>query len=160
MHTRYLIIALLVFASCSGNGQAVPANKKQKSKSKPSSGFSDTIRISFPAAVFYNPDSLQLEKIKAGTDSMIYESMIHDCFYQMRNARSVLKQYYPQVEIVLVSNARFLLFNKKAGEKECIDLDANNDPCGIYLTDGNQSPRFTDMTNIDTELGLYFTGNK
>ena len=31
------------------------------SKTKPGSSFSDTIEINLPSAIFYNPDSMQLE---------------------------------------------------------------------------------------------------
>src|ERR1051325_10946374 len=69
---------------------------KDTIRRKPPSSFSDTLIIHFPAAVFYNPDSFQLKKIKGITPKNEYESMEHDCFYQMRNARMVLKKYWPQ----------------------------------------------------------------
>ena len=42
-------------------------------------------------------------------------------------------------------------------EKNTIDLNTQNDPCGILLFDGRQAPRLVDMTNIETELGFYFS---
>ena len=126
-------------------------------RTKPSSSYSDTVEIILSSAVFYNPDSLQLEKIKAVTDAGVFESTIHEFFYQMRNSRMVLRKYYPHIEIREVKNARYLLFKKTDGLKELIDLNDKNDPFGIFLFDGRHSPRLVDMTNIESELGFYFS---
>jgi len=125
-------------------------------KTKPPSSYPDTVEIVLPSAVFYNADSLQLNKIKAVTDPRIFESTMHECFYQMRNSRMVLKKYYPDIEIHEVTNARYLLFKKADRRKELIDLDEKSDPCGLFLFDGRHSPRLVDMTNIESELGFYF----
>jgi hypothetical protein len=155
----YLLVTFFYFSCTNGARQKPIINnpeKKEDIKLKPSSSFSDTVKISFPAAVFFKPDSLQLEKIKTITDSAIFESMEHDCFFQMRNARNIVDKYYLGVEIINLTKARFLLFEYKNGIKELIDLDSNNDPCGIYLFDGSRKPVITDMTNIETALSNYF----
>lgn len=126
-------------------------------KTKPSSSYSETVKIDLPSAVFYNADSFQLEKIKAVTETRVFESTMHEFFYQMRNSRIVLKRYYPKIKIREVKNARYLLFEKMDGERELIDLNDKNDPFGIFLFDGLQSPRLVDMTNIESELGFYFS---
>ena len=87
---------------------------------------------------------------------MIFESMVHDCFYQIKNARMVLKKQWPQVKIIETSRARYLLFIKADKSKICIDLDTKNDMCGLFLFDGKKDPVLTDMTNIDTALKFYF----
>lgn len=160
----YGFILFLVAALMSCSGQQQQKNKDSKeivtqkqSGKKPPSSYSDTIIIHPPAAVCYNPDSLQLEKIKNITDTSVFESMLHDCFFQQRNSRKVLKEYYPYVKIIDISNIRYLVFEKLNGEKEYIDLDTKQDPCGIFLFDGRKSPQLVDMMNIDTELGFYFS---
>jgi hypothetical protein len=130
---------------------------KPGKKTKPASSYNDTIMISSPAAVFYSPDSLQLQKIKSTTESQVFEGTMHECFYQMRNSRMVLKKDYPAVRIIEMKNARYLLFKKSNNENELIDLDKKNDPCGIFIFDAMHSPRLVDMTNIETELGFYFS---
>lgn len=124
--------------------------------SKPSSSFTDTLSINSVAAVFYNPDSVQLEKIKAANKKEIFESMSHEYFFQMNNARLLIKRDWPEIKIIECSKFRYLLFIKKDGSKECIDLDTKNDMSGIILFDGQQKPEFADMMNIDTDLGFYF----
>jgi hypothetical protein len=142
------IITLLSF-SCSQPQTTV--NLK-----KPPSSYADTIIISGESAVFYTPDSIQLIKIKAVNKKMIYESLMHDCFFQMRNARLVILRDRPGVKITQVSKVRWLVFVMKNKSKRLIDLNTINDICGIYLFDGNKEPELIDMTNVETDLGFYF----
>jgi len=158
----FYFFALLTGLSCSDASRQKdqPETKienKEHGKNKPPGSYSDTLKIETPAAVFYTPDSLQLEKIKAINDSMQVESMNHECFYQMRNSRKVLNQYYPQVKIIDLRKMRYLLFEKTGGEKECIDLDSINEPCGMIISDRKKKAELVDMTNIETQLGFYFS---
>jgi hypothetical protein len=130
---------------------------KDTIKRKPPSGFSDTLTIHYPSAVFYNPDSLQLLKIKETTAKNEYETDVHNCFYQMRNARIVLKKYWPQIHIIETSSHRYLLFEKADKRNIVIDLDLKGDMCGLFLFDGKKEPELTDMMNIETGLGFYFS---
>ena len=165
INRQLLLILTIIFQSftvaCNDQKQSHSMTKEEGmeliSHQKPPSSFSDTVIIGNTAAVFYNPDSLQLEKIKAVTDSMIYESGLHDCFYQMRNARNVLTSNYPQIKIHEVNKARYLLFKKNSGESDLIDLNSKGDACGIILFDGYKTPVQVDMTNINSELGFYFS---
>jgi len=129
----------------------------KKIRKKPGGSYSDTLKVNFPSAVFYTPDSLQLEKIKAVTDTMVFESNQHDCFYQMRYSRISLHKNRPGIKIIEARNVRYVLFNGNDGRNECIDLDSLYDPCGVLVFDGNKKARVVDMTNIDSELGFYFS---
>ena len=134
-------------------GRSIPV---KQAFSKPASSYNDTLIISTASAVFYTPDSIQLGKIRSVNTKMIVENMEHDCFYQMRNARMVLKKYWPQILIIEISKTRYLLFEKTDKSKKCIDLNSKNDICGIFLFDPQKDPELIDMMNIDTELGFYF----
>ncbi|MEP7164859.1 MAG: hypothetical protein ABI741_09195 [Ferruginibacter sp.] len=123
---------------------------------KPASSFTDTLIINAVSAVFFNPDPQQLEKIRASIKNPVYESMDHDCFFQMRNARIVLKKNWPQVQMIETSRARFLLFIKANKSRTCIDLDLKSDMCGIFLFDRIKEPTLIDMMNVDTALEYYF----
>src|SRR4029079_19048099 len=99
-----LFFTLGYLISCSGENKKNNSIKNITEKKdtiirKPPSSFSDTIVIGFPSAVFYNPDSLQLKKIKETTLKNEYESEVHNCFYLTRNARTVLKKYWPKIHI-------------------------------------------------------------
>jgi hypothetical protein len=157
----FIVFFAQIYLGCTGNSE----NKRNIQKkiipatlvlSKPPSSYTDTLIITSPSAVFYNPDTLQLEKIKSINKKNIFESLEHDCFYQMRNARMVLKKYWPKVRIIETSKARYLLFIKADKSKKCIDLNSKNDICGIFLFDNKKDPELIDMMNVDTALEFYF----
>ena len=79
---------------------------------KPPSSFGDTVVVDRESAVFYNPDSLQMERIKSVNEKRVYATITHDCYYMMQNARNVIRQYWPRIRIVEVVKARYLLFVK------------------------------------------------
>jgi hypothetical protein len=157
------ITILLLTWSCSEisekNNQHAEESAKAKPPiiKKPASSFNDTIIIHARSAVFYSPDSLQMDKIKAVNEKAIFDMITHDCHYQMQNARIELKKYWPQIHVVEVSKGRYLLFVKANESKICIDLNNKNDICGLFLFDGKKDPVLVDMPNIDTELGFYFS---
>jgi hypothetical protein len=74
----------------------------------------------------------------------------------MRNARSVLKKYWPGLRIKEVHDTRYLIFVKQDSSVVRYDLDSL-EFCGMILFDGSQDPKVADMTNVDTELGFYFS---
>lgn len=127
-----------------------------QSLKKPGSSFTDTMVIQGAAAIFYYPDTLQETKIKAITTPNIYNSTVHEMFYQMRNSKIVIKKSYPHLKIVDLTNFRFILFKKKDGSQQIVDLDNYNDARGLIMTNGINNPQLADMTNIDTELFRYF----
>ena len=151
-----------IILSCNNNAGA---NKETASTAKtiivtkvftkPPSTYPDTLIINFPAAVFYQPDSLQLSRIKALTDSMVFDGSMHEYFYQMRNARMVIKKTWPLLSIIKSEKYRHLMFIKKDNTLEYIDLNTKNDSHGLFMFDGKKSPLMVDMTNIETEISFY-----
>ena len=151
-----------IMFSCNNN-KASDIEKKAKADSANSNNttkvvckipctYQDTLTVSMPAAVFYHPDSLQLEKIKQHTNSTEYNGSMHEYFYMMRNARIIIQKAWPGLKIIEAKNYRYLLFIRKDGSGECIDLDIYDD----FLFDGKKSPQLVDVPNIDTELYFYF----
>lgn len=132
------------------------ASTKPVTKKQPGN-YPDTLIIDFPAAVFYHPDSLQLAGIKARTDSMNFDGSMHEYFYQMRNARIVIKKNWPLLSIIESEKYRYLMFIAKDSSREYIDLDTKNDVHGLFVFDGIKAPVLVDMTNIETILGFYFS---
>ncbi|MEP6616142.1 MAG: hypothetical protein ABJA57_06160 [Ginsengibacter sp.] len=158
-HTSIFTVLALMCFNCQEKGSKIKTTVQNNLTStviaKPHSTFTDTVIISAASAVFYQPDSLQLEKIRSVNPRNIYESLTHESFYQMRNARMVLKSW-PNVKVIEISKARYLSFIKADKTKDIIDLDSKNDIAGIFLFDKDKDPELTDMMNIETELGFYF----
>jgi hypothetical protein len=156
-----LAIILLTCSCSSSSEQSNKQGGKDQTREhaivkKPPSSFEDTVMVDRESAIFYNPDSLQLEKIKLANEKDVYGTMTHDCYYMMQNARNVIRQHWPRIRIVEVMKARWLLFVKKDKSKMYIDLNARNDICGLFLFDPKKDPEPVDMPNIDTFLGFYF----
>ena len=124
----FWFLSASLILSCSNSPQqnkTVEKNSKNKSlpKQKPASNYHDTLKIHSTAAVFYYPDSLQLEKIRSLTDSGAYEANMHEYFFLMRNARLVIEKNKPQLKIIEAKNVRYLLFIHANKSADCIDLD-------------------------------------
>jgi hypothetical protein len=156
----FSIISLFNYCKGPQTPKKIEASKNKESSvasyKKPASSFSDTLVISNTAAVFFNPDSSQLGRIKKVLKKDEYETEVHNCFYLMRNARWVIKQYWPRVHILEISKVRYLLFVKADKSKILIDLNTKNDMCGIFLFNRKKDPELIDMMNIDTALEFYF----
>jgi hypothetical protein len=128
-----------------------------RSDRKPPASSKDTVVVSNSSAVFFNPDEDQWKKIKRNTDSMKFDSYKHDCYYQQRNARNVLKENYSWVEVVELSGARYIMFKSGTRPDTCIDLNGLPDICGIYLFENLKAPLLVEMTNFDRFASEYFT---
>lgn len=154
-------VILLVPVACqnrSGKTKLPEGDSAKPSKSviKPPTIFSDTLKIDSKAAVFYYPDSLQLEKIKAGLDTAIFNAVMHEYFYQFRYAHIVLKKYWPGIRILEARNKKYLLFIKIDNSTKIIDLDSKYDPYGLFVFDPGKNPTQLELTNAESEIGFYF----
>ena len=161
--SAYLILFLLL--ACrdqSGKNEVSADNKKEENKSiiKPPTIFSDTLEIDSKAAIFYYPDSLQLEKIRAGSDTSKFDAVMHEYFYLFRYVHEVLKKYWPGINIVEAKDVRYLLFVKTDKSTEIIDLDTKYDPYGLLVFDPQKDPSQLELTNAASDIGFYFSETK
>jgi hypothetical protein len=133
------------------------ANAKAEQVSiKPGSSFQDILIITESCALFYKPDSIQKEKIKAVTEPQILESSMHDFFYLGRYAHKFLKEHWSGLKIIEAKNVRVLFFIKKDRSSDIVDLDKLNDSYGLILFNRIKSPLQIDMANVETEVPDYF----
>jgi hypothetical protein len=157
-----MVALVLMACSCSQSSEKNNSQVKKDQAPKPNlvkkppSSFEDTVVIDRESAVFYSPDSGQMKKIKSVNEKGVYETMTHDCYYMMQNARNVIREHWPRIRIVEVIRARYLLFIKKNKSRICLDLNAKNNICGLFLFDLKKDPEPVDMPNVDTFLGFYF----
>lgn len=166
LHAASVGISLLAFhfiLFCSCNNQAnrtppeTPVKKQAPAKRfKYPSSFKDTLWITTPAAVFFHPDSIQLQQFGKTSSHNVYESTTHESFFQMRNSRIVLKKYWPRIRILEAHQFRYLVFRKSDRGTTIIDLDKQPNLYGLYLFHPGKEPELADMMNIETALGFYF----
>lgn len=163
MKITCLALFLIVFHFYCTDTPDPKQNPGQTGKSKiakPGSSYTDTIRVNHPVALFYGPDSLQKERIKGILEKQVFETALHEYDYQMRNARKALKKSFPDIPIIEVTQARYILFHKNTGGFDLIDLDREDEFSGMFLFDGCQPPRAIEMMNIETGLEIYFQSSK
>jgi hypothetical protein len=163
MKAKYLIyfFSVLFFLSCLNSPEQNKPDQKRENKpsikKKPESTFPDTLKINIPAAVFYNPDSIQLEKIRSITDKYVFEATMHESYYLTRTAHLVIERDMPKLKIIDAKNVRYLLFKYANKSSQCIDLDEKNDAYGLFLFNTQKPPILVDMANIETQLSFYFS---
>ena len=122
----------------------------------PEFGVGDSLLVDSGAAVFFHADSLRLAKVKAILKTRTFESLTHDCYFEMQYAQSVIQKSLPAIHIVTTTTNRWLVFKKTNGTRKRIDLNTINDICGVFLFDGIKDPIRANMPNMDTELWNYF----
>ncbi len=154
----YFFLGLLVAGvpSCrEGSRQDKPA-ETAKVTAKPPASFGDTLTISTPAAVFFAPDSAQLQRIKEITDPRIFDGSMHEYEYLVKNARNALLTSRPRLPVLDPRNVRFLQISGPGLPDTCLDLDAIKEPYGLLFVPRGHAPVLVDMANIPTELERYF----
>lgn len=158
------ITALLIFSlavchqfSCNQKNErsGIKANTNKPIKHKPQSNFLDSLEIQGPTAVFYYPDSIQLETIKSITDSQILDGTLHELQFQIKYSKKVIRTNWSELNIVDAQNVRFLVFKQDTSILNIVDLDAYDDPYGLFVFNGNKQPVLIDMTNL--EQGLHYS---
>jgi hypothetical protein len=151
--------ACILLFSCAQPATPDAAKNKieapRQKKIKPSATYQDTLVIPPASIVFYEPDSIQLDKIKAANDPSIFSATMHEFEFQIKNARHFLKTYHPHLRILEARNVRYLRFTGPE-YTSVIDLDTRNDACGMFLFDGWQPPHPADMMNVESEVPGYF----
>ena len=153
-----LISTLAGGSSCSGETRKkdISAAPKDDTTRIPS-GIDDTLTINYKAAVFYYPDSFQLEKIKARTGAGIFEASMHEYESQLRVSHTALKDHWPGITVVEARKERFIRFTRSDKKEIIIDLDKEGDPYGLIVFNMIKDPVHVDMMNVDTQLYYYFS---
>ncbi|MGZ8537374.1 MAG: hypothetical protein ACXWV9_03875 [Flavisolibacter sp.] len=155
----HTFIIIMTFFACTSPNVQKDTGKNKKLNVKPPSSYQDTLRITTSSAVFYRPDSMQLEKIRQLTEKQVFDGSMHEYFYQQKNAYLFFQKHWPQLTIVEAKNIRYLLFVRSDKSPEIIDLDKMNDAYGIFAFASTRSPLQIDMTNVETQVTRYFKNN-
>ena len=148
----WFLLSILLSCNQKRNTFAV---KETNQPIKIPSSFNDTFVICTPAAVFYGPDSLQLEKMKVAISPGEFGATQHEFFYLQKNARNLIREFNPALPVLEVMNKRYLLFAANGVVDTCLDLNNYFDAYGLFLYQPAKMPHLADMANIDRELAMY-----
>jgi len=159
LRIRILLFPWLILAGCGNTpGPQAETTKVSASDTTLVSSLSpaDTLVIREPSAVFFTADSSRRIQMKKQMGDSPYDGVDHECFYQMKNSRTSLKEHWPHVTIYEVESDRVLLFVRKDGTLRPVDLRIRKDLCGLYIFKPEKDPLFGDMMGIGTTLENYF----
>lgn len=116
----------------------------------------DTLVIGEPAAVFFTANSTRREALKKQLGDQPFDGVDHECFYQMKNARTSLQEHWPHIRIYELKDTLVLRFVRRDGQVRFVDLQSRKDLCGLYLFNPGKDPVPGDMMNIGTSLETCF----
>ena len=162
MKTLILPVFLMVlFQSCStpdkkGNHtkKSIPNTLDQPQKDGPRGKESDTLIIDKKAAVFFQPDSIQIEKREKEIGEENFYIGADDYLFYMHTANDFLDSLkFPILEI---KDKKYLWFINADKSQTIIKLDTLPELWGIYLFDPSKRPKLVDMTIIDEQYKSYF----
>lgn len=148
---RPIIFLALISSGCTG-----PAPSSGQATGPPDAAQADSLVVDSAEVIFFSQDSLRLASSKAVLAERQFKSLMHDCAFETKYARSVIQRDRPALPVVDISANRWLVFRKKDGGRKTIDLNTIKDLCGVFLFDGVKDPIRADMPNIASQLWFYF----
>lgn len=150
----YLLMASLILCgfSCNSELKKSPPTTVHEVKHKPGTFSKDTLSFTGPSIVFYGPDKLQLEVIRKQTNPTIFDGIMHEFEFQIRYCKKVLQSAKLKIPVYDVINIRYLNFQNSNYGNHLLDLNAFDDPYGVFLYNGHDQPQLADMTNFEQAL--------
>jgi hypothetical protein len=169
-HTLKLIALLsLTLASCAESSQQdntfiktsqgdttfqTDTTRKALTASATNSSNSDTLIVDRPAAVFIEPDSLQIEKRKKQVGEEDFYTGADDYLFYMSTAHEFLDSV--KLTTFSAKDKRFIKFINSDKTHQVIRLDKLDELWSVYFFDPTKKAKQVDMTTIDEEYRSYF----
>lgn len=114
----------------------------------------DTLTIDRKTAVFYQPDSLQMEKRMKKVGEADFRAGAHDYIYYVNTSAEYLeKEGLPVLDAKNKKYLKFVLANKRV---QVIKLDTLEELWGMYLFDPKKKACAVDITIIEDEYKSYY----
>ena len=147
MITRLLLIA----SFCSSLFFSSPISSFQ-AFSKLHDPSTDTLKIAKPCVVFYQPDSLRIQKMKQAHQGDDFYIIADDAMWYKTQARDYLTQEGMKF---IDANKKFISFQMEKGSKT-IYTDSLEAAWGLIMFDGIRPPLTTSLVDVHIDFKLYF----
>lgn len=141
------------FISSADTTQKVDTPKAQIAP-QPSPLDTDTLTIDRKAAVFYQPDSLQIEKRMKEAGEADFRAGADDYIYYVNTSAEYLEKQ--GLSVLDAKNKKYLKFVLADKRTHVINLDTLQELWGMYLFDPKKKPYAADMTMIEDEYKNYY----
>jgi hypothetical protein len=128
----------------------------QKTSTEPIKGrlTGDTLIIQQRCAVFYAPDSVQMEKRMKLVGEEEFRAGADDYIYYINTSVDYLEKQY--LSVINAKDRKYISFITADKRSQLIKLDTLEELWGIYLFDPNKKPYHSDLTIIEEEYKEYF----
>ena len=114
----------------------------------------DTLTVNNKTAVFFQPDSAQMEEQKRVVGSRKFMSGVDDNISNVSTSTQYLAQQgLPVVEAI---DKKFIKFVSADNTVQVIKLDTMQKLWGAYLFDPKKAPQVADIAKIDKDFKRYF----
>ena len=127
---------------------------KSPIESQASSSGSDTLTIDKACAVFYQPDSLQMEMRMKQVGQDEFRQGADDYIYYINTSAEYLES--KGLPVIDAKNKRYLKFVSRNGQVQVIKSDTLAELWGMYLFDPKKKTYAADITMIDEEYENYY----
>jgi hypothetical protein len=114
----------------------------------------DTLTIDKKAAVYYQPDSLQMEKRMKRVGESDFREGMDDYIYYINISTEYLEKQ--GLRIIDAKNKKYLRFVMTDKKEKLIKLDTLEELWGIYLFDPKKKPHYADIIEIEEDYKKYF----
>jgi hypothetical protein len=116
--------------------------------------YSDTLTVDKRAAVFYDPDTMQIEKRKKQIGEQDFQTGLDDYAYYINESITFLEQNHLQV--LRTDDKNFIRFVRDNGDVRLIKKDTLPDLWGIFLFDPGKDVYQADILDMEKEYHTYF----
>jgi hypothetical protein len=150
-------LAILLLSACggkSGQKEKPVADPTDQSTNSPAINNTDTLEIDKNAAVFYNPDSMQLEKWKKDIGEKDFETVADDWASYMNSSSEYLKT--TDLPVIDASDKKVLKFVKADHSITVVRLDTLSNYWGMYLFSTAKEPQYADIIMMEDSYKKYF----
>jgi len=114
----------------------------------------DTLVVTQNAAVFYEPDSLQMERRKKEVGEENFYIGADDYLFYLNETYEYLEK--ENLPILLTQNKKYVKFVGADSKATLIKLDTLSELWGVFFFDIKKAPQQVDMTMIEEEYKSYY----
>lgn len=156
---KLLFLSTLIFllAACKGKSSKTdePATDTTASKSRvtPVTG-KDTLVVDKTSAVYFIPDSNQMEAWKKKVGEQDFATVADDWSSYMNGASEYIQT--TTTPVIDASGKKVIVFVKQGGGMTAVGLDTLSNYWGYYLFDPAKEPHYADITMIQEAYKNYF----
>lgn len=162
--TIFVLLCTLAISSCTFNDSTKEENVKEihslpdlairpiVSDSSPLNA--DTLIVTSKAAVFYQPDSVQIERRMKEVGEEEFRMGMDDYLFYMNESWTYLKQQ--GIPVVEARSKKWIKFISANNKIQLVRLDTVPELWGVYLFDPAKSPYPADMTNMEEAYRSYY----